>query len=105
MLHIPGLGFEGLVGYSPIAMVKNAIGLAIATEEYGAKFFANGVTPGGILEYPGTVKNPEAVRESWAKGFSGNNSHKVAVIFKRSFLVIYKLPLSKVAKAPYLCGL
>ena len=79
-LHIPGLGFDGLVSYSPIAMAKNAIGLAIATEEYGARFFANGATPGGILEYPGTVKNPEAVRESWTKGFSGNNSHKVAVL-------------------------
>lgn len=63
VFHIPGLGFDGLVGYSPIAMPKNAIGLAIATEEYGAKFFANSATPGGILEYPGTVKNPEAVRE------------------------------------------
>src|SRR5574344_2101736 len=42
VLHIPGLGFDGLVGYSPIAMAKNAVGLAIATEEYGAKFFANG---------------------------------------------------------------
>ena len=80
VLHVPGLGFDGLVGYSPIAMAKNAIGLAIATEEYGAKFFANGATPGGILEYPGTVKNPGAVRESWTKGFSGNNSHKVAVL-------------------------
>lgn len=80
VLHIPGLGFDGLVGYSPIAMAKNAIGLAIATEEYGAKFFANGATPGGLLEYPGTVKNPDAVRESWEKGFSQNNSHKIAVL-------------------------
>ena len=51
VLHIPGLGFDGLVGYSPIAMAKNAIGMAIACEEYGAKFFANGATPGGILEH------------------------------------------------------
>lgn len=80
VLHIPGLGFDGLVGYSPIAMAKNAIGMAIATEEYGAKFFANGATPSGILEHPGTVKNPQAVRESWSKGFSGSNSHKVAVL-------------------------
>ena len=58
VLHIPGLGFDGLVGYSPIAMAKNAIGLAIATEEYGSKFFANGATPGGILEHPGVVKDP-----------------------------------------------
>jgi len=39
VLHVPGLGFDGLVGYSPIAMAKNAIGMAIACEEYGAKFF------------------------------------------------------------------
>ena len=80
VLHIPGLGFDGLVGYSPIAMAKNAIGMAIATEEYGASFFANGATPSGILEYPGTVKDPEAMRDSWSKGFSGNNSHKVAIL-------------------------
>lgn len=61
-------------------MAKNAIGLSIATEEYGAKFFANGATPGGILEYPGTVKDPDRVRDSWNKGFSGRNSHKVAIL-------------------------
>ena len=81
VLHSPGLGFDGLVGYSPIAMAKNAIGLAIATEEYGAKFFANGATPGGLLEYPGTVKDPDRVRESWNKGFSGSqNAGKVAIL-------------------------
>ena len=84
VLHIPGLGFDGLVGYSPIAMAKNAIGMAIATEEYGAKFFANGATPSGILEYPGTVKDPEAMRESWSKGFSGGNSHKIANFGRRN---------------------
>lgn len=58
MLHIPGLGFDGLVGYSPIAMAKNAIGLAQTTEDYGASFFANGAAPGGVLEHPGTIKDP-----------------------------------------------
>lgn len=81
VLHIPGLGFDGLVGYSPIAMAKNAIGLAIATEEYGAKFFANGATPGGILEHPGTIKDPQRVRDSWTSTFGGSaNSNKVAVL-------------------------
>ena len=49
VLHIPGLGFDGLVGYSPIAMVKNSIGMAIACEEYGARFFSNGAAPGGVF--------------------------------------------------------
>ncbi len=81
VLHIPELGFDGLVGYSPIAMAKNAIGLAIAAEEYGSKFYANGATPSGILEYPGTVKEPDKVRESWNAGFGGSsNAHKIAVL-------------------------
>ena len=81
VLHIPGLGFDGLVGYSPIAMAKNAIGLAIAAEEYGSKFYANGATPSGILEYSGTVKEPDKVRESWNAGFGGSsNAHKIAVL-------------------------
>ena len=57
VLHIPGLGFDGLVGYSPIAMAKNAIGIALATEEYGAAFFKNGARPGGVLEHPGVLKD------------------------------------------------
>lgn len=81
VLHIPGLGFDGLVGYSPIAMAKNAIGLAIATEEYGAKFFANGAAPSGVLEHPGTIKDPTKVREAWQSQFGGSqNSGKVAVL-------------------------
>ncbi len=81
ILHIPGLGFDGLVGYSPIAMAKNAIGLAIATEEYGAKFFANGAAPSGVLEHPGTIKDPSRLRENWNSTFGGSsNSGKVAVL-------------------------
>ena len=81
VLHIPGLGFDGLVGYSPIAMAKNAIGMAIACEEYGAKFFANGAQPSGVLEHPGTIKDPSRVRESWTQTFGGSqNANKVAVL-------------------------
>lgn len=81
VLHIPGLGFDGLVGYSSIAMAKNAIGLAIATEEYGSKFFANGAAPSGVLEHPGTIKDPSKVRESWQATFGGSgNANKIAVL-------------------------
>lgn len=81
VLHIPGLGFDGLIGYSPIAMAKNAVGMAIATEEYGAKFFANGANPGGVLEHPGVVKDPARVRESWNAVYQGSsNAHRIAVL-------------------------
>ena len=81
VLHVPGLGFDGLVGYSPIAMAKNAIGLSMAAEEYGAKFYANGAAPSGVLEHPGVLKDPAKVRDSWNAAFGGSSkSHKVAVL-------------------------
>lgn len=81
VLHIPGLGFDGLVGYSPIAMAKNAVGMTLACEEYGASFFANGANPGGVLEHPGVLKDPSKVRESWNSVYRGvSNAHKIAVL-------------------------
>ena len=81
VLHIPGLGFDGVVGYSPIALEKSAIGLGIAAEEYGSKFFSNGARPSGILVHPNTVKDPSALRASWNAAFTGSaNAGKVAVL-------------------------
>lgn len=81
VLHIPGLGFDGLVGYSPIAMAKNAVGMTLACEEYGASFFENGATPGGVLEHPGVLKDPAKVRESWHSVYGGSkNAGRVAVL-------------------------
>lgn len=81
VLHIPGLGFDGLVGYSPIAMARNAVGMTLACEEYGASFFANGANPSGVLEHPGILKDPARVRDSWNAVYQGSgNAHKVAVL-------------------------
>lgn len=81
VLHIPGLGFDGLVGYSPIAMARNAVGMTMACEEYGASFFANGASPSGVLEHPGVLKDPSKVRDSWNAVYQGSaNAHKVAVL-------------------------
>lgn len=81
IFHIPGLSFNGITGISPIEQAREAIGLALATEEFGAKFFENGARPGGVLEHPGVVKDPERLRESWNRVYQGiRNSHKVAVL-------------------------
>lgn len=81
VFHIVGLGFDGLIGHSPIAMTKNALGLAIAAEEYGSSFFSNSGTPSGVLEHPGVLKEPEKVREAWTEAYGGSsNAHKVAVL-------------------------
>ena len=81
IFHVPGLGFNGLVGFSPIAMMKNALGTTLAVEKYGSSFFRNGAQPSGVLEHPGVLKNPEKIRENWTSVYGGaNNAHKVAVL-------------------------
>ena len=81
IFHIPGLGFNGLVGFSPIAMMKNSLGTTLAVEKYGASFFKNGAQPSGVLEHPGVLKDPGKIRENWSAVYGGaNNAHKVAVL-------------------------
>ena len=73
--------FDGVLGVSPITYAREAMGLALATEEFGARFFGNGARPGGVLEHPGTIKDPDKLRDSWNKVYQGTtNSHKVAVL-------------------------
>ena len=81
IFHVPGLGFNGLVGFSPIAMMKNALGTTLAVEKYGSAFFKNGAQPSGVLEHPGVLKDPAKIRENWSDVYGGaNNAHKVAVL-------------------------
>jgi len=82
VLHIPGLSFDGLTGYSPVALAKNVIGMAIATEDYGASFFRNGAMPGGILEHPSELNKdaPDQLRDIWETLFRGQGAHRVAVL-------------------------
>lgn len=81
VFHVPGMGFDGLVGYSPIEMARNTLGVGIACEKYGASFFGNGASPGAVLEHPGTLKDPGKVRDAWNAAFRGaNNGNKIAVL-------------------------
>lgn len=61
VFHLKGFGSDGLTGYSPIAYARNAMGLSMATEEYGSKFFAGGARPKGVLKLPTWLK--QEVRE------------------------------------------
>lgn len=80
VLHIPALGFDGISGYSPIAMARNAIGVAMACEEYGAKFFENGARPSGVLKVPHVLKDPKKLAASWQTAYGGENSGRTAVL-------------------------
>lgn len=83
VLHLAGLGGDGLLGYSPIALFKRAFSLNINTEKYGDNYFINGSRPGGVIEYPGEVSpgmrsNLEATFEERHGGT--DNAHRVHVL-------------------------
>ncbi len=59
ILHIPGFGFDGLIGYSPITLMRETIGLTMATEQFGAEFFGNGANFGNTLKHPAQL-SPKA---------------------------------------------
>jgi HK97 family phage portal protein len=61
MLHVPDFTLDGVVGLSPIQQCKNAFGLAIAAERFGAQFFGNGARTTGVFTHPG-VLDDEAYR-------------------------------------------
>lgn len=83
VIHIPAFGTNGLVGLSPIGQARQAIGLALAAEESGSRFFANDSTPGGVLATDQQLKDADAERLSrrWERYHRGlKNAHRVAVL-------------------------
>ncbi len=82
MLHVPGLSLDGRLGQSTVWLARQAFGLALATEKYGAKFFGNGARPAGILTLPSKLEDKaiDTLRRSWAEAHGGENQFKVAVL-------------------------
>jgi HK97 family phage portal protein len=81
MLHIPGLGYDGLMGYSVIHKAREAIGLGLATERFGALFFGNGGWPGIIAQHPGKLSTEAHKRltESLNEAVQGPKAHSLIV--------------------------
>lgn len=83
LINITGLTMDGITGMSILKYAREALGLTMATEKFGASFFGNGSKPGGVLELPenGRCKNKDAVREEWNKLYTGiDNANKIAIL-------------------------
>ncbi len=81
--HIPGLGYDGLIGYSPITQIREAVGLAMATEKMGATLFGNGLTMGGILEHPQTMSEDaqKRLKKSIEESHEGvDKAHRLLIL-------------------------
>lgn len=83
MVHVRNFSYDGFHGLSPIQMARQAAGLAIAAEEYGARFFRNGANPGGVIEYPQKLDDAgyDRLSASWRAAHEGvANAHRVAIL-------------------------
>lgn len=83
VLHLRGLSSDGVQGLSPIALARETIGLTLAVEEYGARFFGQGASPSGVLKHPAKL-HPEThakLRDEWEEMHSGlSQAHRVAIL-------------------------
>lgn len=83
MWRIANMGTNGIVGLSPVGLMRESIGISMATEEHAARMFSNGAKPGGILEHPAKLSTDaqKALIDSWNKAYQGpRNANKVAVL-------------------------
>ena len=83
MIHIVGFSFDGIVGKSPIRVASEALGIASASQQFGANFYGRGANLSGVLEHPSRLSDEAAnrLRESFSTRFSGvQNSHQTAVL-------------------------
>ena len=83
MLHLHGLGFDGLTGYSVARLARESIGAALAAEQHGASLFANSSRPSGVLCHPGEIgeEGVKALRDGWESMYKGSeNAHKTAIL-------------------------
>lgn len=83
VLHVPGLGFDGLRGYSVVGFARESIGGAMAAEQFGSRFFGNGARPGGVIMLDRSLSEQaqQRVRDSWERMHQGlSNAQRVAIL-------------------------
>ena len=83
VLHIKGLGFDGLKGYPVIQYAAESIGLGMGTEKYAGKFFANGAHPSGVLLHDKVLEKQarDQLASDWNEMHKGlDESHRIAIL-------------------------
>ena len=85
IVHRTGMVWPGeRVGLSVISYCARTVGLGIAAEEFGARFFSQGIAMPGVIESAGALSKEDAtaMKESFTSAHAGlQNSHVVGVLF------------------------
>jgi len=83
VLHVPGLGFDGLVGYSVVSMARQSLGLSMALETFGSRYFSEGTHPGAIVTHPGRLseEGSKSLKAALTDSYSGlGKSHRLMLL-------------------------
>jgi len=83
VLYVPGLGFDGLRGYSVIKMAANSMSLTSMAERFGRRFFTSDARPSVVVKHPHKFPTPEAREnfvEGWRKRHSGPKAWSMALV-------------------------
>ena len=83
VMHVKGLSYDGLLGLSPIAYARAAMGLAGAAEKFGSLFFGNGTNLGGFITMPGKMSDEtfNRLKTQFRENFTGlKNAHGVPIL-------------------------
>lgn len=95
VLHISGLGFDGFMGYSVVAMARKSIGLSMAMETFGSMFFGNGTNPGMVVSHPGklSAQAHDNLKDSLTMAHSGlGKSHRLILLEEGMKVEKYGIP-------------
>ena len=96
VLHIPGLGFDGRLGYSVLTKARESMGLGLAMETFQARFYGAGTNIGGVLEHPGRLGEEahKRLKADIDEKYSGlGKSHRVLVLEEGMKYVKSGMPL------------
>lgn len=83
IFHIPGLGFDGLQGYSVLKLARETIGNTVALREYGARVLRNDARPSVALQVPALMSDTAYQRlvDSWEDKHGGfTNAGRTAIL-------------------------
>ena len=84
VLHIPGLSYDGLIGYSVIAAAREQIGMGKALDEFGQTYFGNGIHPSIMVTHPGVLKDPVNFRAALNETYEGLGKHHRALLLQEN---------------------
>lgn len=83
IIHIRLMGYNGLIGLSPVGQARETMGLSLVAEQHQARLLANGARPGGVLKHPKTISDNALarLRNNWNNAQGGTeNAGKTALL-------------------------